>query len=109
MLFILVACGAVSGFHSLVSSGTTSKQMDRESHGRPVVFGAMITEGALAMLALLAVSAGLAWSGSGQGGAGAFSAFMAEGKARTRTVRSRPGSAHLRSRSLGNPSVCWWE
>jgi carbon starvation protein len=63
MLFILVACGAVSGFHSLVSSGTTSKQLDKESHGRPVVFGAMITEGALAVLALLAVAAGLTWTG----------------------------------------------
>lgn len=62
MLFILVACGAVSGFHSLVSSGTTSKQLDKESHGRPVVFGAMLTEGALAVLALLAVSAGMVWT-----------------------------------------------
>ncbi len=64
MLFILVACGAVSGFHSLVSSGTTSKQLDKESHGRPVVFGAMITEGALAVLALLAVAAGITWTGT---------------------------------------------
>jgi carbon starvation protein len=64
MLFILVACGAVSGFHSLVSSGTTSKQLDKESHGRPVVFGAMITEGALAVLALLAVAAGITWTGA---------------------------------------------
>ena len=62
MLFILVACGAVSGFHSLVSSGTTSKQLDRESHARPVAFGAMITEGALAVLALLAVAAGTSFS-----------------------------------------------
>ena len=61
MLFIMVACGAVSGFHSLVSSGTTSKQLDKESHARPVVFGAMITEGALAVLALLAVAAGITW------------------------------------------------
>lgn len=62
MLFILVACGAVSGFHSLVSSGTTSKQLDKESHGRPVVFGAMLTEGALAVLAVLAVSAGIGFA-----------------------------------------------
>ncbi len=61
MLFILIACGAVSGFHSLVSSGTTAKQLDRESHGRPVAFGAMITEGGLALLALLAVTAGLSF------------------------------------------------
>jgi len=62
MLFVLVACGAVSGFHSLVSSGTTSKQVDRESHVKPVVFGAMIVEGGLALMATLAVAAGLAFS-----------------------------------------------
>ena len=77
MLFILVACGAVSGFHSLVSSGTTSKQLDRESHGKPVVFGSMIVEGALAMLALLAVSAGLAWSTGSSGPS--FDDFMKAG------------------------------
>lgn len=87
MLFILIACGAVSGFHSLVSSGTTAKQLDRESHGRPIAFGAMITEGGLALLALLAVSAGLTYSGSGAamsltgflapGGGGPISAFAA--------------------------------
>ncbi|MDJ0761553.1 MAG: carbon starvation protein A [Myxococcota bacterium] len=69
MLFILIACGAISGFHSLVSSGTTAKQLDRESHGRPVAFGAMIAEGALAMLALLAVTAGLSFSQADPGSA----------------------------------------
>ncbi len=81
MLFILVACGAVSGFHSLVSSGTTAKQLDRESHGRPVAFGAMLTEGALAMLALLAVTAGLAWAGQEEVGRPTLQQFMAAGKA----------------------------
>ncbi len=61
MLFILIACGAVSGFHSLVSSGTTAKQLARERDGKPVAFGGMITEGGLALLALLAVTAGLAF------------------------------------------------
>ncbi|MEJ5250864.1 MAG: carbon starvation protein A [Armatimonadota bacterium] len=59
MLFITVACGAVSGFHSLVASGTTSKQIARESHARPVAFGGMLTEGLLATLALIGVSAGM--------------------------------------------------
>jgi carbon starvation protein len=58
MLFITVACGAVSGFHSLVASGTTSKQLDRESHALPVAYGGMLTEGLLATLALLGVAAG---------------------------------------------------
>ncbi len=67
MLFITVACGAVSGFHSLVASGTTSKQLDRESHALPVAYGGMLTEGLLATLALLGVAAGFTvveWSQS---------------------------------------------
>lgn len=59
ILFITVACGAVSGFHSLVASGTTSKQIARESHAKPVAFGGMLTEGLLATLALVGVSAGM--------------------------------------------------
>ncbi len=58
MLFITVACGAVSGFHSLVASGTTSKQIARESHVQPVAYGGMLTEGLLATLALVGVAAG---------------------------------------------------
>ncbi|GIV19761.1 MAG: carbon starvation protein A [Armatimonadota bacterium] len=59
MLFITVACGAVSGFHSLVASGTTSKQIARESHVQPVAYGGMLTEGLLATLALVGVAAGM--------------------------------------------------
>lgn len=62
MLFILIACGAISGFHSLVAGGTTSKQLTRESDGKPIGFGAMLTEGAVATLALVCVGAGLKWS-----------------------------------------------
>lgn len=62
MLFILIACGAISGFHSLVAGGTTSKQLKRESDGKPVGFGAMLTEGAVATLALVCVAAGLKWA-----------------------------------------------
>lgn len=64
MLFILIACGAVSGFHSLVASGTTSKQLDNEKNARFIGFGAMLTEGAVALVALLAVTAGLYWKGT---------------------------------------------
>ncbi|MBN2382835.1 carbon starvation protein A [bacterium] len=64
MLFILIACGAVSGFHSLVASGTTSKQLDTEKNARLIGYGAMLTEGALALVALLAVTAGLYWKGT---------------------------------------------
>lgn len=58
-LFITIACGAVSGFHGLVSSGTTSKQLDRMSHSRFIGYGGMLGEGTLAMVATLAVAAGI--------------------------------------------------
>ncbi len=56
ILFITLACGAISGFHSLVSSGTTSKQLAKESHGRFIGYGGMIAEGILAILVLLFVA-----------------------------------------------------
>ncbi|MGX6978666.1 carbon starvation CstA family protein [Vagococcus elongatus] len=57
ILFITVACGAVSGFHSLVSSGTSSKQIKNEKHIRPVSFGAMMCECVLAVAALVVAGA----------------------------------------------------
>lgn len=56
-MFITIACGAVSGFHSLVSSGTASKQVMCESHIKPVSYGAMLIESLLAVLAIIAVGA----------------------------------------------------
>ena len=53
-LFITIACGAVSGFHALVSSGTTPKMIDNESHIRPIGYGAMLTESFVAIMALIA-------------------------------------------------------
>jgi len=61
-LFITIACGAVSGFHSLVSSGTTSKQLDKDTDARYVGNVGAIGEGSLAVGALLAVTAGAAAS-----------------------------------------------
>ena len=58
-LFIIIACGAISGFHSLVSSGTSSKQVKQESDALFVGYGSMLTEGALAVLAIIAVAAGV--------------------------------------------------
>jgi len=52
ILFITVACGACSGFHSVVASGTTSKQLDRECDARPVGYGSMLLEGLFACLSL---------------------------------------------------------
>ncbi len=53
MLFVLVACGAISGFHSLVGSGTTSKQLDKESDAKVVGYGSMLIEGVLATVAII--------------------------------------------------------
>jgi carbon starvation protein len=55
-VFICVMCGAVSGFHSLVSSGTTPKMVDKESHVRPIGYGAMLMEGVVGVVALLAAA-----------------------------------------------------
>lgn len=61
LLFVIVACGAVSGFHTMVSTGTTSKQLDKETHGKAVGYGGMIMEGVLAFLVVMIVSCGLKW------------------------------------------------
>ncbi len=55
-LFITIACGAISGFHSLVASGTTSKQLDKESQAQPIAYGGMLLECLLAIISLCAVA-----------------------------------------------------
>ena len=70
-LFITVACGAISGFHSLVASGTSSKQLSNESHALAIGYGGMLMEAALAVMVILACTAGL-------GDAQAWSAHYAE-------------------------------
>lgn len=90
-VFIIIACGAASGFHGLVSSGTTAKQLDREPDAKAVGYGGMIAESLLGLLAVLATTAGFAsrdawqhhyhdWAAA-QGLAGKISAFI-EGTAR---------------------------
>ncbi|MAG59069.1 MAG: carbon starvation protein A [Planctomycetes bacterium] len=59
-VFITIACGAASGFHGLVASGTTSKQISRETDARLVGYGGMVGESLLGLLAVLATSAGIA-------------------------------------------------
>ncbi len=68
MLFVLVACGAVSGFHSLVAGGTTSKQLASEAHGKPIGYGGMLTEGVVAVVTVLLVGGGLYWVAPAGGG-----------------------------------------
>lgn len=59
MIFVVVACGAISGFHSLVSSGTSSKQCDLETNAKFVGYGGMLMEGSLSVLVIIACGAGL--------------------------------------------------
>ncbi len=80
LLFVTIACGAISGFHGLVASGTTSKQLNRETDIRFVGFFGAIGEGGLALAAILVATAGFAsladwramYSAFGQGGVTAF-------------------------------------
>lgn len=69
MLCVIIACGAISGFHSLIAGGTTSKQLANERDAKRIGYGGMILEGILAVLALLCVTAGLHWTDTaGQSG-----------------------------------------
>lgn len=80
LLFVTIACGAISGFHGLVSTGTTSKQINREPDSRFVGYFGAMGEGMLALAAILAATAGFAtldewkavYSAFGKGGIGAF-------------------------------------
>jgi carbon starvation protein len=58
LLFVTIACGAISGFHSLVASGTTSKQISSLRDAKPIGYGSMVGEGCLALAATMAVAAG---------------------------------------------------
>jgi carbon starvation protein len=55
--FVTIACGAISGFHALISSGTTSKMLDKETDIRPIGYGAMLVEGVVGIMALVAATA----------------------------------------------------
>lgn len=84
-LFVTVACGAISGFHGLVSSGTTSKQIENATDAPLIGYGSMLGEALVALLATLAVSAGLAdwavhyhsFAAASKGGISAFVAGAA--------------------------------
>lgn len=82
ILFVTVACGACSGFHALVASGTSAKQLDKESHILPIGYGSMLVEGVLAIMALVSVGylakEGMISRISEMGAVGAFSTGLGE-------------------------------
>jgi len=78
-VFIVIACGAASGFHSLVSSGTTAKQLDRETDARPIGYGGMIGESLLGLIAVLATTAGFSQTAEWSSAYGSWSKVQALG------------------------------
>lgn len=76
-LFVTIACGAISGFHSLVASGTTSKQIDNEGQALPIAYGGMLIECLLAIISLVAV--GFVWAEYCKGGYASPTAVFASG------------------------------
>ncbi|WP_350455129.1 carbon starvation CstA family protein [Slackia heliotrinireducens] len=76
-LFVTIACGAISGFHSLVASGTTSKQIEKESQAQPIAYGGMLIECLLAVLSLCAV--GFVWAQYSAGGYASPTQVFADG------------------------------
>jgi carbon starvation protein len=80
LLFVTIACGTISGFHSLVSSGTTAKQLNKESDARLIGYGGMLGEGLLASVALSTLAvAGAAGVAAGGGIGGALPNFASGG------------------------------
>ena len=75
VLFTTIACGAISGFHSLVSSGTTSKQLDKEKDAKPIAYGGMLIECVLALLTLCAVAHAYSFAGTDLAFTGATAIF----------------------------------
>jgi carbon starvation protein len=75
MMFVIIACGAISGFHSLVASGTSTKQLAKEPDARFVGYGSMLLEGALAVLVIICIIAGLGMGHEGLFGAEAWQQF----------------------------------
>lgn len=79
ILFVTVACGAISGFHALVASGTTSKQLDRETDAKLIGYGGMLIESVLAVLALLAAASLMKENFAGMYNANKFIPIFSEG------------------------------
>ena len=88
-LFVTIACGAISGFHSMVASGTTSKQLDKENQAQAIGYGSMLIECLLAVLSLIAV--GFVWAKYQAGGYASPTAVFADGL--SQMIATIPGLA----------------
>ena len=95
LLFVTIACGAISGFHGLVGSGTTSKQLNKETDARFVGYLGSVGEGSLALVAIIAATAGFATLGEWEA---FYSAYNTQG-----TTAFVQGGARIVSEGLGLP------
>lgn len=95
-VMITIACGAISGWHSVVGSGTTPKQIENEAHARPIGYGAMLGEGYLAVIALLTAVVGL-------GAVGYAEWYDVWGRAAWPTIWAEGGSTFVAA--LGIPAI----
>ncbi len=98
MMFITIACGAISGFHSLVSSGTTVKQISCETDARAIGFNAMLLESLLAVCVLIAVGVGMSY-----GDYKSIVWTVAEGEKSNPILAFSLASGHLYHNALGIP------
>ncbi len=97
LLFVTIACGAISGFHGLVASGTTSKQLDKEPHARQVGYLGSVGEGTLALAAIIACTAGFASSAEWDG-------FYSQGFPASGLTAWAIGGANIMEEGLGLPA-----
>ena len=98
-LFITIACGACSGFHCLVSSGTTSKQVENEEDAQYVAYGSMLLEGGLAVIVILACTAGV--------GMGLFTQQSDGSYAQVMNAEGEPVAGHAAWASKYDPKGDW--
>lgn len=104
MMFVIIACGAISGFHSLVASGTTPKQISSEPDARFIGYGSMLTEGLLAVLSIICIAAGVGMGYEGLTGRAAWSSLYPGWSAGKGVEPVVIGAANMMG-SLGIPQV----
>ena len=98
-LFITIACGAISGFHTMVASGTTSKQINKETDALPIGYGSMLMEGVLAIIVILACTAGVAVIGK-ESAQPAPAAVAADNAAETENAAAEQAPADSQAKAL---------
>lgn len=108
MMFVTIACGAISGFHSLVASGTSPKQIARETDAQFIGYGSMLVEGMLAVLVIICIAAGLGIGSGGLTGRAAWEHFYTgwmEGRGLGNNLQPVVVGASNMLAALGIPAV----